>query len=426
MKQTICVTTTKLAAVLLLAFAGYGSALAAPQLQVLTKTVWPTLPERLPVNFVADTANPISAVQFELSFNSQITASLPMLEGNSATHQLVATVQGANVIRVTITPTTKNAALTNTTLVGGTLLFIPVDLKATADFANKTVSIQNIVFGNVTAGLVSGTATSGWVKRQADNDADGLSDEWEVKYFGNTTTSSGRLSDWDGDRVTDVDEFLLKRTHPKLMDTDGDGVNDLLDGAPNDPTSSATPLVPTANNGSITVATNTTYSGTLSATNAASYAITSNPTNGSVFIDNALTGHYVYLPNANASGADSFTFKAIGATGLASNIAAISITIKNDSDGDSVFDDVDNCSQIANSHQLNTDNDRYGDLCDPDLDNDGWVTFGDVARFRLDRRNPSYIQNADFNSDGFVDDQDQTLLKKYLFGPPGPGATTRP
>ena len=36
-----------------------------------------------------------------------------------------------------------------------------------------------------------------------------------------------------------------------------------------------------------------------------------------------------------------------------------------------VGDDCDNCPAVANTDQVNTDGDALGDLCDPDIDNDG-------------------------------------------------------
>ena len=57
-----------------------------------------------------------------------------------------------------------------------------------------------------------------------------------------------------------------------------------------------------------------------------SYSIVSNGLKGSVLIANAATGVYTYTPNANATGADSFTFKVND--GLAnSNTAIVSVSI---------------------------------------------------------------------------------------------------
>ncbi len=55
-----------------------------------------------------------------------------------------------------------------------------------------------------------------------------------------------------------------------------------------------------------------------------------------------------------------------------------------DDDSDGVSNQIDNCPQVANSLQSNFDNDRFGDLCDLDSDNDGVVDAQDAMIF--DRR----------------------------------------
>jgi len=50
----------------------------------------------------------------------------------------------------------------------------------------------------------------------------------------------------------------------------------------------------------------------------------------------------------------------------------------NDTDGDGVVDDADNCPAVSNADQLNTDGDTDGgDACDDDDDNDTWEDFYD-------------------------------------------------
>ncbi|MEW6417704.1 MAG: hypothetical protein AB1480_06240 [Nitrospirota bacterium] len=51
-----------------------------------------------------------------------------------------------------------------------------------------------------------------------------------------------------------------------------------------------------------------------------------------------------------------------------------------DTDGDRWPDIADNCVNIANENQFDADSDGFGNMCDPDLDNDGKVTKADLAR----------------------------------------------
>lgn len=89
-----------------------------------------------------------------------------------------------------------------------------------------------------------------------------------------------------------------------------------------------------------------------------------------------------------------------------------------DSDGDGVADAVDNCTQQANSSQLDTDGDGYGNLCDADLNNDGIVNFLDLGLLRLVFF--SSDANADFNGDGTVNFSDLGIMRALFLLPPGP------
>ena len=50
-----------------------------------------------------------------------------------------------------------------------------------------------------------------------------------------------------------------------------------------------------------------------------------------------------------------------------------------DSDGDGLTDNVDNCPSISNADQADFDNDDLGDICDPDIDNDGILNADDLC-----------------------------------------------
>jgi FtsP/CotA-like multicopper oxidase with cupredoxin domain len=92
-----------------------------------------------------------------------------------------------------------------------------------------------------------------------------------------------------------------------------------------------------------------------------------------------------------------------------------------DDDADGVINLIDNCTARPNPDQRDTDADGYGNACDPDLDNNGIVNFGDFSRFRTGFG--SSDPDLDFNGDGSVNFGDLLILANYFFLPPGPGAT---
>ncbi|GAA5496108.1 hypothetical protein Rhal01_02289 [Rubritalea halochordaticola] len=57
-----------------------------------------------------------------------------------------------------------------------------------------------------------------------DSDGDGLTDEWELQYFGSTVTQDGN-DDSDGDGLSNDTELTIG-TNPANVDTDGDGFSD--------------------------------------------------------------------------------------------------------------------------------------------------------------------------------------------------------
>jgi hypothetical protein len=52
-----------------------------------------------------------------------------------------------------------------------------------------------------------------------------------------------------------------------------------------------------------------------------------------------------------------------------------------DSDGDGVYDVQDNCLDVSNAEQADTDEDDCGNLCDADYDNNGSFGFTDFGLF---------------------------------------------
>jgi hypothetical protein len=89
-----------------------------------------------------------------------------------------------------------------------------------------------------------------------------------------------------------------------------------------------------------------------------------------------------------------------------------------DTDGDGIADATDNCTLLANADQRDTNGDGFGNLCDPDLNDDGVVNFSDLGLlkevfFTVD-------PHADFNGDGSVNFADLGTMKAFFFLPPGP------
>ncbi len=102
-----------------------------------------------------------------------------------------------------------------------------------------------------------------------------------------------------------------------------------------------------------------------------------------------------------------------------------------DLDGDGVPDAEDNCVEIPNPDQRDTDGDGIGNLCDPDVNKSGVVTTswgqvlppeaaGDIERIALAVQRHVYDPNYDLDGDGKVDETDLGIAQLWLFLPPGP------
>jgi subtilisin-like proprotein convertase family protein len=102
-----------------------------------------------------------------------------------------------------------------------------------------------------------------------------------------------------------------------------------------------------------------------------------------------------------------------------------------DTDADGVPDSADNCSAVANgplqpdaggASQRDTDGDGYGNLCDGDFDNNGFVNYADLAVFRA----AFGTGNADADLDGsgnIVNFTDLAIFRALFGKAPGPGAS---
>ena len=98
-----------------------------------------------------------------------------------------------------------------------------------------------------------------------------------------------------------------------------------------------------------------------------------------------------------------------------------------DVDADGVTDSADNCMLKANGPlipdpggniQHDTDSDDFGNLCDPDFDNNLVINAADLAYMKT--RFFTTDPDADLNGNGIVNAADLAIIKIMFFGPPGP------
>ena len=89
-----------------------------------------------------------------------------------------------------------------------------------------------------------------------------------------------------------------------------------------------------------------------------------------------------------------------------------------DTDGDGFADNLDNCKLVANANQRDTDNDGYGNICDPDFNQNKIVDPLDLNSLKAQFGKAS--PNHDLNGNGIVDPMDLNILKSYWGKAPGP------
>ncbi|MEA2078520.1 MAG: hypothetical protein U9P00_01435 [Pseudomonadota bacterium] len=136
---------------------------------------------------------------------------------------------------------------------------------------------------------------------------------------------------------------------------------------------------------------------------------------------------WTFLGVIDTAGFNSFEFREINGTGgqtmyiyaddFTFGVSAVPVQ---DFDADGVADLLDNCTDVQNAGQQDTDSDGYGNICDGDLNNTGGVVnFEDLALFKLAFGTSGSA--ADFDSSGGVVNFGDMANFKQLFGsPPGP------
>jgi hypothetical protein len=89
-----------------------------------------------------------------------------------------------------------------------------------------------------------------------------------------------------------------------------------------------------------------------------------------------------------------------------------------DADGDGVPDANDNCVNVSNAAQVDTNHDGFGNRCDPDYWNDGTVDDIDFEIFSecFGTADP----DCDLNGDGVTGAPDFSIFAGFYGGPPGP------
>jgi hypothetical protein len=125
------------------------------------------------------------------------------------------------------------------------------------------------------------------------------------------------------------------------------------------------------------------------------------------------------LPNPNDQNVFKLDPSSEESTLTIDDFQAFGLDEPSDSDGDGIIDIGDNCTDVSNPSQLDTNGDGFGNACDPDLNNDGTVNFIDASLFAASF-NTANGGDADFNGDGFVNFLDFAVFPGFFLQPPGP------
>lgn len=97
-----------------------------------------------------------------------------------------------------------------------------------------------------------------------------------------------------------------------------------------------------------------------------------------------------------------------------------------DGDNDGVGNACDNCTEVSNTSQCDTDADGYGNHYDADFDNTDYTNFDDLgimrAAFFSNLGEPEFNPGTDMDCNNTVISDELGLLRGYFIAPPGPSA----
>ena len=90
-----------------------------------------------------------------------------------------------------------------------------------------------------------------------------------------------------------------------------------------------------------------------------------------------------------------------------------------DVDGDGIAFDQDNCTEVANAAQRDTDADGIGNFCDPDFDQNCVINFSDLSVMAENFFVPGDLV-TDLDGSGQTNFGDLGIMTQYFFIGPGP------
>ncbi len=298
----------------------------------------------------------------------------------------------------------------------GGMLDAIVDIPANLT-TDQTGSIEALGAGNSGAGLLLMRLVRVALPITVDSDNDGIPDGCD--NCPNTLNSDQVDADQDG-----KGDLCDACPQEFIDDQDGDGLCASVDICPLDPDNDADHDGLCANKDNCASVSNANQEDTdgdgvgdmCEALACVGLTVSSRfPTNGDLQVSPATCGADGYFQGSQV------TLKALPETGqvftgwtgdLASTENPLQITISNnmvltanfcsssqDSDGDMIGDECDNCPEKANSDQLNTDDDSSGNACDEDDDNDGLTDLQETGT-------GIYHSLSDTGTDPLVSDTD--------------------